>query len=150
MRMFKIRLSSFGFVLLAAVASTLGCGPASGPKLAPVSGKVLLDGAPLKSGTINLVADESKGAKQTGSSSGSIGPDGTFKITTDGKDGAPLGWYKVVVVTMVPGGMGDTGPLNTQPQANSRPTYSDQAKTLLSFEVVDNPKPGAYDLTLSK
>ncbi len=149
MHMFKIRLSSFGFALLAAVLPTLGCGP-SGPKLASVSGKVTLDGTPLKSGTVNLVADESKGVKQVGTSSGAIGSDGTYKITTDGKDGAPLGRYKVVVITMTPGGMGDTGPLNPNAQAPSRPTYSDQTKTPLSFEVVASPKPGAYDLTLTK
>jgi hypothetical protein len=149
MPMFKIRLSSFGFALLAAVLPTLGCG-SSGPKLASVSGKVTLDGAPLKSGTVNLVADESKGTKQAGTSSGAIGSDGTYKITTDGKDGAPLGWYKVVVITMTPGGMGDTGPLNPNAQAKSRPTYSDQAKTTISYEVVASPKPGAYDLTLTK
>jgi hypothetical protein len=147
---FNGRLSWFGLALLGAVATLPGCGP-SGPRLEPVSGKVTLDGTPLKSGTVTLVADESKGTKQVGTSAGAIGSDGTYKITTDGKDGAPLGWYKVVVVTMGPGmGQVDTGPLNATARPTPQPKYADQTKTDLSFEVTASPKAGAYDLKLSK
>jgi hypothetical protein len=147
---FNGRLSLFGLALLAAVATLPGCGP-SGPRLEPVSGKVTLDGAPLKSGTVTLVADESKGTKQVGSSSGAIGSDGTYRITTDGKDGAPPGWYKVVVITMGPGmGQMQTGPLTTTGGVAPPPKYSDQTKTDQTFEVTASPKPGAYDLKLSK
>jgi hypothetical protein len=151
MYIFKIRPSLFGLVLLAAVFAVPGCG-SSGPKLAPVSGTVTLDGTPLKSGTVNLVADESKGAKQVGTSSGAIGSDGSYRISTDGKDGAPLGWYKVVVVTMGPGMMpANTGALSTKaPAAAVQPKYSYQSKTDLSYEVTASPKSGAYDLKLSK
>jgi hypothetical protein len=140
MRRFKVRLSSFGFSLLAAVTVVVGCGPA-GPTLIPVSGKVTLSGTPLKSGTINLVADESKGTKQTGTSAGKIQPDGSYTISTDGKDGAPPGWYKAIVITKYPGAPEDAVAIN--------PVYTDP-KSAISFEVVANPAAGAYDLKLTK
>ncbi len=157
MKMFKVRLSSFGFLLLAAAVTVLGCGP-SGPKLVPVSGKVTLDGTPLKSGTVTLVADASKNNTQKGIPAGAIGPDGTYKISTEGKNGAPLGWYKVTVATSFPGAMGaNTAPLMSSTPAKApegaiviNPKYTDQTKTDLSVEVVANPQPGAYDLKLSK
>jgi hypothetical protein len=138
---FNGRLSLFGVALLAAVATLPGCGP-SGPKTASVSGKVTLDGTPLTSGTVNLVGDESKGNTHKGTSAGSIGPDGTYKVSTDGKDGAPLGWYKVLVVTKFPGAPQDALALD--------PKYIDATKTPLSYEVVASPAPGAYDLKVSK
>ncbi len=101
MQMFKVRLSSFGFLLLAAAVTPLGCGP-SGPKLVHVSGTVTLDGKPLTSGTVTFVADASKGNTQMGTPAGNIGTDGTYKISTEGKNGSPLGWYKVTVVTNFP------------------------------------------------
>ncbi len=129
----------FGF-LFAGLFVLPGCGSA-GPKLIPVSGKIIVGGAPLKSGTINLVADDSKGTTQKGTSAGSIGPDGTYKITTDGVDGAPPGWYKVMIITKFPGAPEDAVTLN--------PKYTDP-KTAPSFEVTADAKPGAYDLLLTK
>ena len=141
MQMFKVRLSSFGFLLLAAAVTPLGCGP-SGPKLVHVSGTVTLDGTPLQSGTVTFVADASKGNTQMGTPAGNIGTDGTYKISTEGKNGSPLGWYKVTVVTNFPGAPPGAVAIN--------PKYTDQTKTDLSVEVVANPQPGAYDLKLSK
>ena len=91
----------FGLLLLASAAATPGCGPA-GPKLDPVSGIVTLSGAPLKSGTITLIADASKGNTEQGTSTGKIESDGRYAISTDGKEGAPPGWYKAIIITKYP------------------------------------------------
>jgi hypothetical protein len=100
------------------------------------------DGTPLKSGTVTFTRDESKNNTQKGTPAASIGPDGTYRISTEGKDGSPLGWYKVTVITKFPGAPPDAIDIN--------PKYADAAKTDLSFEVVESPSPGAYDLKLSK
>ena len=136
----KAQLFVFGLLLLASVAAMPGCGPA-GPKLDPVSGIVTLSGAPLKSGTVTLIADASKGNTAQGTSTGKIESDGRYNISTDGKEGAPPGWYKAIVITKYPGAPEDAVALN--------PVYSDP-KTAPTFEVVASPKPGAYDLKLTK
>jgi hypothetical protein len=77
---------------------------------------------------------------------GRIGPDGRYELTTNGVTksetgkGAPLGWYKVTLLTTLPGA----------PDITVNPKYTDPAKTPLSIEVVANPEPGHYDLKLDK
>ena len=80
-----------------------GCSE-SGPNLAPVKGKVLLDGQPLSSGRISTVPAAGRGAN------GAIQPDGTFELTTESPgDGAVVGTHAVSVVSYAPGGEGPEG-----------------------------------------
>ena len=75
-----------------------GCGGSSSnlPPLAPVSGKVTLDGNPLPRGTVTFIPDESKGTKGP-TAVGQIGPDGRFTLQTAQQPGAVLGHHKVRV-----------------------------------------------------
>jgi hypothetical protein len=109
-----------------------------------VSGKVTLDGQPVTSGQVSYVPLDEKAAA-AGMSAGSIDSNGGYKIFTAGKEGAPLGRYKVTVTpSMVPTG---------DPKAPTTPysrKYSNFKETPLEKEVVNGPAPGAYDLQLTK
>lgn len=77
-------------ILLASV-SFLGC--RDKPSVAPVKGKVLLDGQPLTKGSVLTMPSAGRGAN------GAIGPDGSFELSTFGqRDGAKIGRHKVAVV----------------------------------------------------
>jgi len=133
-----------------------GC--AKSEPLFPVSGKATLKNAPLTAGMVTFVPDDAKGNKTKSNPSGKIGSDGTYTLTTEGKSGAPLGWYKVTVITDTPG-MG--GPMTVDPTPGKPaplggtsagppidPKYKDSAKTPLTIEVVAAPAAGAYDVKI--
>src|ERR1051326_1731749 len=68
-----------------------GCGPGH-PAVAPVRGKVLLDGHPLKIGMVNTLPAAGRGAH------GVIQSGGSFQLHTYGKnDGALVGSHKIAI-----------------------------------------------------
>lgn len=78
------------FPLLPAILCA-GCGP-HGPAVAPVKGKVVLDGRPLAVGIVNTLPSAGRGAH------GEIQADGSFQLHTFAKnDGALVGLHKVSV-----------------------------------------------------
>jgi hypothetical protein len=82
-------------LLLAGLAIGLlmgtGCGDGR-PKRVPVAGRVLIDGRPLAAGVIRVLPKGNRVA------SGTIGPDGRFRLTTfDVNDGCVTGKHPVVV-----------------------------------------------------
>jgi hypothetical protein len=78
--------------LSALATACLGCGGNS-PDIAPVSGKVLVDGQPLTEGMVRTLPKSGRGAK------GMIQPDGTFALgTLSQDDGATVGTHKVGIV----------------------------------------------------
>jgi hypothetical protein len=69
----------------------VGCGRGN-PAVAPVRGKVLLDGQPLRTGMVNTLPKAGRG------SHGEIQSDGSFQLHTFGRnDGAMIGPHKVSV-----------------------------------------------------
>lgn len=78
--------------LLAMLAPlAVGCGDGR-PQRVPVSGKVLIDGAPLTQGALRFKPDEGRVA------TGAIGPDGTFALMTyEPGDGVVTGRHAVTV-----------------------------------------------------
>jgi len=141
-------------VVLAAIGLVPGCGKKM-PPLTPVSGKVTVDGQPLTAGQVSLIPDvglptqeKSEGQDSTpgiGPSIGQIGSDGTYKVFTSGKEGAPLGKYRVTVTpSMMPSGDKKAPPMNFSRK------FGDNRNTPLKFEVVASPAAGAYDLKLNK
>jgi hypothetical protein len=59
----------------------------------PVSGQVLIDGAPLTTGFVRVIPENARPAV------GRIGADGRFRLTTfDGEDGCVLGTHAVEIV----------------------------------------------------
>jgi hypothetical protein len=141
-------------VFLSVCLAVAGCG-GSGPKLYPVKGKVTLDGSELKAGSIAFIADQARGNKVPKNPLGKINSDGTYSITTDGKDGAPLGYYKVTVVTQMPGmdaGTPDLVKTPGQPSGGGdiNKRFTSAETTSLSVEVVASPQPGQYDLKVTR
>ena len=141
-----LRSSRFLPILLICAASS-ACGKSGPPlgEMAPVSGKVTVDGHPVTSGQVSLIPTDASISTGGSVCAGTIESSGNYVINTAGKTGAPLGKYKVTVtVSMVPTGDSkmSSAPFNSK--------YSDQAKTPLTFTVEANPQPGAYDLKMKK
>jgi hypothetical protein len=91
MRIHKSRIAWLG--LMIAVA---GCGGKAydAPKLMPVSGTVTLDGKPLAGAVLTFVPIGSTRGK---GATGVAEKDGKYQLARGGKNGAPVGEYRVVV-----------------------------------------------------
>ncbi len=85
----RARAARGAALLLLALA---GCGD-GGPKVAPASGVVLIDGQPLTYGHVQVMPTGSRPA------SGRIGPDGRFTLTTTAPgDGCAVGTHPAVIL----------------------------------------------------
>jgi hypothetical protein len=130
-------LCAWGLLALA------GCG---GLKLVPVSGRVTLNDKPLNGGGVSFIPDASKGNNARVSCVGRITPQGRYELTTtavkgsDSGKGAPVGWYKVTLITTLPG----------SPEITVDRKYTDPDRTPWSVEVLADAPPGAYDLKLTR
>ena len=128
--------------LAAVLAAVAGC---SGP--VPVKGHASVDSKPLSSGSVRFIPDKDKGNTVTAEPLGYISEQGTYEMTTNGKPGAPPGWYKVVVTAVEPVDLNNPSP----PPAKSLISvkYNQPETTDLSVEVKAGAAEGAYDLKLS-
>jgi hypothetical protein len=128
--------------LAAALVSLAGC---RGVKRAPVTGNVMLDGKPMKGGVLRFSPNTAKGNQARVNCTGPV-HDGRYELRTSGVlpsetgAGVPPGWYKVVVVSNLPGA----------PKVDVNSKYTSEATTPLEIEVVDNPPPGRYDIQLER
>lgn len=118
-----------------------GCG--SGPSTYPVEGRVTMDGTPLTSGSVQFVAVEGVQYDPVGT----IGADGTYRLVTLGKEGAPLGKYKVLVRSAGPSNPSDPYSI---PKSTIPEKYGKAAETDVMIEVVSSPAPNSYDIKLGK
>jgi hypothetical protein len=141
--------------LLLSIAA-LGCGHASGVgRTFPVTGKITFNDEPWTAKTTDVwfKPDASKGNTSPFDPVGTVDADGNYKLTTKGKNGAPPGWYQVVVTARE-----DAAPAHPQRPGPHRPVaksllpskYGQPQTSGLAIEVVEKPAPGAYDLKLSK
>lgn len=125
-----------------------GCNTAPPPApCLPVSGTVTMNKKTLPTGTVRFSPDASKGNTSKESAIGLIQPDGTYSLVTNGRAGAPLGWYKVTVdPNAVPGELPAGQAPPKPPAINAKYKKADTSGILI--EVTENPKPGAYDIDL--
>ena len=131
--------------LAAAIVLVLaGCGE-SGPRLVPVKGTVSVGGKTLTRGSVSLRPDKTRDEKGTAEPAGNIEADGTYTLYTNGKPGAPLGKYVVLVAATE-----DIDPNNPSaaPKSLIPAKYSSQDTVQFQIEVVESPAPGAYDIKL--
>ncbi len=113
----SLRVNRLALVFAACAAlSVVGCG---GVKLVSVSGHLeLADGTPVPDCTVHFWPDVEKGNEYpTMSPIGHTDGSGNFELTTDGRKGAPLGWYKV---SLEPG-KGTRAALSGAPSAPAQP-----------------------------
>lgn len=137
--------SVLGLVLVA------GCGDKTEVPLVKVTGTVKVGGATIPMGMVEFHPDEGKGNSFKGKATGMIKSDGVYTLSTGGREGAPLGWYKVTVSGQ---GMPDASQM---PQGAKAPTppavnakYGKPESSGFSIEVKDGAPAGAYDLALIK
>jgi hypothetical protein len=139
------RLIAAGVLLLG--ACLVGC--SSDPPLAPVSGKVTMNGKPLKNVRVDFHPDADKGTRGKGST-GTTNEQGEFTLTyEEGKPGAIVGHHRVILTDLdvfgnVIVGRGDyrtedpKGPKETPMVPRFGKMYSELASTPFKEEV----KPG--------
>jgi hypothetical protein len=147
------RRSSLGLALLGCVAIVIiaivaGCGKA-GPKLAPVSGTITLDGAPLTDAVVSFVSASGY------VSSAPLDANGHFKLTTQYGPGLPLGDYLVSVLPQNPAGNGATmeaAMKSNRPSPRSRipERYQYPNRSGLNATVQDGPAEFTFRLTTVK
>ena len=93
-----------GVALAALLAGLSGCGAGSGFKVAPVKGKLTHQGQPVKGGSITfqpLGAGDAKADKLGKPATAQVGDDGTFVLSTYGKeDGAVVGKHRVAYMAV--------------------------------------------------
>jgi hypothetical protein len=128
-------------VALAVCLYAAGCG--SGPRTYPVAGRVTMNGQPLTSGSVQFVAVDGANYEPVGD----IGTDGTYRLVTLEKEGAPLGKYKVLVRSVTPSNPSDPYSI---PKSTIPKKYSQAEETDLVMEVVSSPAPNAYDIVLTQ
>ena len=121
-----------GAVVLAALAVSISsCG--SGPKLSPVTGKVLYAGQPAEGATV--VFHPIDGAADAPRPSATVGADGSFRLTTyKFGEGAPPGEYVVAVAWFPPNARELTNPKSKLPER-----YGDPSASPLRATVKDGP-----------
>lgn len=115
-----------------------------GPVLYPVSGQVTLNGQPLPQVGVSFRPDESEGESNGHIPTGVADAEGRYRLETVGRQGAPPGRYKVVVLPYSP------GPVSPVPPPPFAATYLDPKTTDLTVEVKKDAPPGTYDLPLRK
>jgi hypothetical protein len=138
-------------LFLGFAAAIAGCGGTKKETpLVKVSGKVLLAGAPLPMGTVEFHPDSGRGNNSKLRSEGMIKSGGVYTLITDGREGAPAGWYKVAINAkgMPDMSMMESGKAPTPPVINSK--YSKPDSSGFSVEVKDGAAPGSYDFSLVK
>lgn len=105
-----------------------GCGPKP-PALSTVSGKVFVNGKPAEHATVVFhptAADQTLPKPR-----GTVGPDGTYTLTTTTTgDGAPPGEYRVTVEWWLANPKSDDGPTSRLPAAYARPETSGLTATV--------------------
>jgi hypothetical protein len=148
---------SHSFVIVGSLALALaGC--QKGPKLLQVNGKVFVGDAPLAGGVVTYIPDSAKGNTLKVNPTSMVNSDGSYSLLTDGKAGAPAGWYKVTISTQFPGmGMGGkpaevtTGaPASLQSSTQVDPKYTDAGQTPETKEVKAGAPAGYYDIKITK
>jgi predicted small lipoprotein YifL len=111
------------FAVVVAVLGAAGCG-AKGPKLYPVSGKILIDDKAPEHATV-VFHPGGPTDPDLVKPHGKVRADGTYTLTTyTSDDGAPAGDYIVTVELWLSKGRGDEGPKSQLPERFANPEKS--------------------------
>jgi hypothetical protein len=142
MKIAATRRAATAVVLAFALAAPLsGCG---GLRRVEVKGNVTLDGKPLAHGLLLFHPDAARGNAVRASCTGPVS-NGHYRLLTsavstdDSGSGAPVGWYKVTLMTDLPG----------MKEIPVHKKFLNPQTTPLEVEISDNAPPGSYDLALT-
>jgi hypothetical protein len=121
-----------------------GCG--RGETTIPVQGKVLVDGQPLTLGTVIFTPDAAKGNASLHEPRGKLDANGIYRASqTKDHAGVAPGWYKISISAQKL--MDPKDPFSYQSVIPTK--FAHPETSGLALDVVANPAPGAYDITLS-
>ena len=135
------------WVCCLAMGLVAGCGGEDGPTYATVTGKVTMDGEPIKVGSVIFIpSGETKGP----ASSGAIKEDGTYEILGPSGKGVVTGTHKVMLVCPEEGSGPGTG---ENPMADVGPCviplkYTQESSTDITKTVEEGEN--TIDLVLTK
>jgi hypothetical protein len=135
-------------VLAGAALAPIGCGSDSIGPTVPVVGRVTVDGEPVPTGNIVFKPDAAKGNRTKHEPVAFITADGTYRVTTAGKSGAPAGWYKVAIEASEP--ITEVTATGKFPKSFINSKYNLETTSGLTVEVKPDAERGAYDFRLSK
>jgi hypothetical protein len=100
-----------------------------------------INGKALPKGTVTLWPDAAKKNTATVIPTGEV-ENGRYRVMTNGRAGAPPGWYKVTIASSeIPDSTKIDKVKDSVPEK-----FRSAEKTPLAIEVVAAPAPGAYDL----
>jgi hypothetical protein len=121
-------------------------------KLYPVTGKITRNGEPLTVRTTMVLfkPDASRGNLGRFEPAGTVDEEGDYTVFTEGNEGAPLGWYKVIITATSTELQTPEKRHHPRPRSLLHARYGQTKTTDLAVEVVANPAPGAYDLKLTR
>jgi hypothetical protein len=142
------RRRPLSLLLLALVIGLPGCGR-QGEDLVPVGGTVTVGGQPLTRGSVAFHPDRDHGNESDHLPTGTINADGRYRLAIGKRDGAPPGWYRVVV--FAPEGEAawqDGRPAVPRSLIHGR--YTNPQTTDLLVEVRADAPSEVYDLNLEK
>jgi hypothetical protein len=125
-----------------------GCSNKPANSLVPVSGKATVNGKPLAIGHVSFRPDAAQGNGSLHHPNGSFDANGNYVLMTGGEEGAPPGWYKVLVFADENQAAGVVHP--HMPKWAIAEKYTREDTTDLKVEVVAESAAGAYDLVLTK
>jgi hypothetical protein len=117
-----------GTVLLLGLLAGCGSEP---PSLAPVRGRVLYRGTPLREGTVVFTPDPARGGNGP-MARAEIQADGSYVLRTGERPGAVAGWHRITVLAVQSAEAG-TGP--SQRRALVPRRYSDPELSGISCQV---------------
>jgi hypothetical protein len=148
MRLPRERLLVLGLFLVSSVGLGLGgCSRGPGENFVPVTGAVMVGGAPLASGAVTFHPDAAKGNDSQHLPVGALNAEGRYELRTATAKGAPPGWYRVTVSAQAP--IDPNNPY-APPKNLIHPKFSDAGTSGLAVEVTGQPAAGAYDFAVTK
>jgi hypothetical protein len=119
-------------LLLATLILAAGCNSAPEVHLVPAKGKVTYRGQPLKNATVQFVPEQPKGGSGP-TATGRTDDSGAFTLTTEGRDGAAPGTYRVLVMSLGPA----LPPRYSNPKTALQVTVPAEGKQDLVLALVD-------------
>ena len=142
---------SFRITVILGVLALGGCG-GSDLNLAPVKGKVTMNGQPVRAATVSFIPDSSQGTEGP-MSAGVLDDQGQFVLKTgSGENGAIIGFHKVTVACPLDPSQGSSPSGQAVPQAGTTPCdvpakYESYATTDLTAEVTKGSNEINFELT---
>jgi hypothetical protein len=134
-----------------------GCGASDDVgRTVPVQGQVSHAGRRLAKGVVIYRPDSRRGNACKHEARGSIDPEGNYQLFTGAgrnlKEGAPIGWYRVAVVSVQAAEARQApafGHMPPPPKSLIPLNYNDPDHSGINIQVTESAAPGAYDINLS-